>query len=201
MGFLAALALSYVLGAIPTGYVLVRGIKRMDIRTVGSGNIGATNALRAAGPWAGGAVLILDILKGLAAATLIPRALVPEPGPAVGLVCGAAAVAGHAYSCFLRFEGGKGVATTIGALLGASPAVAGCFLGVWAVVFALSRYVSLGSVAAAAAMPVSQIILRADGLEVLAGAVLATLIMVRHRANLQRLLAGTEHRAWSRKAH
>lgn len=199
MGLVTALAVSYVLGAIPSGYVLIRWIKRTDIRTVGSGNIGATNALRAAGPWAGATVLILDILKGLVAATLIPRALLPQAGPAVGLVCGTAAVVGHTYSCFLRFEGGKGVATTIGVLLGASPAVAGCFLGVWVVVFALSRYVSLGSVVAAAAMPISQVVLHAASPEILAGAVLAVLILVRHRPNLQRLLTGTEHRAWSQK--
>lgn len=201
MGLVAALAISYGLGSIPTAYVLVRWVKRVDIRAIGSGNVGATNALRAAGPWAGAAVLLLDILKGFVAATVIPRALAPDAVPVVGLVCGVAAVVGHTHSCFLRWQGGKGVATTIGALLGAAPSVAGCVIGVWVVVVGLFRYVSLGSVAAAAAIPVSQIVLRADSPEILAGAAFASLIMLRHRPNLQRLLTGTEPRAWTRKDH
>jgi len=200
MGIVLALALCYLLGSLPTAYVLVKWIKRVDIRTVGSGNVGATNALRIAGPWAGAAVLVVDMLKGVVAATLLPQLLVQTPSSTTRLACGLAAVVGHMASCFLKFQGGKGVATTIGALLGAAPTVAGIAVAVWLIVFGLFRYVSLGSVVAAATIPIAQAAQRASLGDVLLGASLAILIIGRHRTNLQRLLAGAEHR-WTRRAH
>lgn len=194
MRLILALVSAYLLGSIPTAYVLVRWLKRVDIRTVGSGNVGATNALRTAGPWAGAVVLMVDIVKGVVAATLLPQLIVQTPSPTTRLACGLAAVVGHTASCFLKFQGGKGVATTIGALLGAAPAVAGVVIVVWLAVFAICRYVSLGSVVAAVAIPIAQVAQRASLAEVALGASVAVLIIGRHRANLQRLLSGTEHR-------
>lgn len=194
-----ALSLCYLLGSIPTAYLLVRWAKGIDIRTVGSGNVGATNALRTVGLWAGIMVLAVDLFKGVIAAGLVPRWVLGETDLGTSLACGLAAVLGHDFSCFLRFQGGKGVATTLGAILAASPLVAGMVAGVWLVVFLGFRYVSLGSLAAASAIPISQLVLHRSLREVLIGSVLAGLIIVRHRANLQRLLRGVEHRTWPRK--
>lgn len=196
-----ALALGgcYLLGSLPTAYVLVRLVRGVDIRSIGSGNVGATNALRTAGPWAGALVLVIDVLKGVAATTIIPRWLLTDPSPTLTLGCGVAAVLGHVFPCWLRFRGGKGVATMLGALAGHAPGVAVCVIGVWLVVFAVSRYVSLGSMAAAVTIPFSQLAFGGSGGEVALGAALAGLILFRHRDNAQRLYRGAEHRAWSRK--
>ena len=188
----------YLIGSIPTAYLLVRWTKRVDIRTIGSGNIGATNALRTAGPWAGVVVLLVDVLKGVVAAGAIPQWLLGSSASAMALGCGLAAVLGHDFPCFLRFRGGKGVATTLGVLGASAPSVAGLVVGVWLVVFFAFRYVSLGSLAAAMTIPISQLALHQSLPQVLIGATLAALIIVRHRGNIQRLLSGTEHRAWSR---
>ena len=196
---LLAVLLGYLLGSLPSAYLLVKWTKRVDIRTVGSGNVGATNALRTAGPLAGIVVLLIDVLKGWLAAAAVPRWILGPVSPALALGCGLAAVLGHVYPCFLQFRGGKGVATTLGALGGSVPAVAGIVVGVWVAVFLLSRYVSLGSLAAALAIPIGQAILRHSMTEIAVGAVLAWLIIARHRANIQRLLSGVESRVWSGK--
>lgn len=194
MGFV--LLIGYLLGSLPTAYLLVKWTKRVDIRTLGSGNVGATNALRTAGPVVGVAVLLIDVLKGWLAAAIIPRWILGQAPPSAwALLGGLAAVIGHNFPCFLRFRGGKGVATTLGALAGSVPVIAGIVVGVWLVVFLLSRYVSLGSLAAAVAIPVSQLTLHRSTSELLAGSALAVLMVVRHRTNIQRLLGGVEHRA------
>ena len=187
----AALA-SYLLGSVPTAYLLLKWTKQIDIRTVGSGNVGATNALRVAGPKAGAAVFVIDLLKGAVPAAVFARWADPVHPPS--LWCGAAAALGHVFPCFLKFQGGKGVATTIGALLGSDLAVAGIVLGIWAASFAGTRFVSIGSVAAAAAIPIAQWWLHRPAFEIGIGAGLAFLIIARHRSNLQRLLSGEEPR-------
>ena len=191
-----ALVVSYLIGSIPSGFLLVRQVKRVDLRTVGSGNVGATNALRAAGVPAGAAVFLIDVLKGWLAVTLVAGWLMSEPSPAARLGCGLAAVAGHNFPVFLRFRGGKGVATTIGMLLGAMPLIAAATLAVWGVVFLLSRYVSVASMALATTIPVLQLLAQHALGQVLLGASLALLIVLRHHGNIRRLLQGTEHR-WS----
>ncbi len=195
MRLAAALLLSYVAGSLPTAYLLVKWTRGVDIRTVGSGNVGATNAGRAAGRGIGLAVLAIDLLKGVAASALIPRWLMPEASAAASFLCGVTAVVGHTWSCFLRFQGGKGVATTLGALAGYAPPIAASVVSVWLAVFALSRYVSLSSLVAAVALPVSQLAFHRETSEVLLGALLAALIVVRHQSNIRRLLNGVEHRA------
>ena len=197
MKLVLALLGCYALGSLPTAYLFVQWFKRVDIRTVGSGNVGATNALRTAGVWIGAAVFVMDVLKGVLAAALIPRWEGLPTAPVLPWVCGFAAVVGHDFPCWLRFQGGKGVATTIGALIGSSPLVAALVVGVWLVVFAASRYVSLASLAAAVTIPTSQLALHRSLDETVMGCILATLMVVRHRANLHRLLSGAEHRAWS----
>ena len=196
-----AIALSYLVGSIPTAYLLVRWFKRQDIRTFGSGNVGATNAGRAAGPVIGLAVLALDLFKGVVGVRLLPAWLIGSPEPWAALLCGLAAVIGHDFPCWLKFRGGKGVATTFGVLLAGMPVVAATVIGVWVAVFVLSRYVSIASMAAGVAIPCAQIWQGQPGSRVVLGAALAVLILVRHRGNVQRLLAGAEHRAWSSKNH
>ncbi len=194
-----AFVLAYLLGSIPTAYLLVKRAARVDIRTIGSGNVGATNALRAAGKAVGAAVFLLDVLKGVAAARLIPPWLLGLDDPVLALACGLMAILGHNFPCFLRFQGGKGVATTIGVLLGTMPPVAGLIGLVWLAVFAASRYVSIASMVAAVAIPVGQAWAGQGRAEVILGGTLAWLILLRHYPNVQRLLAGTEHRAGARR--
>ena len=196
MALLAAFLASYLLGSIPTAYLLAKWAKRIDIRTVGSGNVGATNAGRVLGWWAGLLVFVLDLLKGVLAA-LIPRVLPGAQIPDAGIACGSVAVLGHNFPCFLQFRGGKGVATTLGALLGSAPACAGLVIAAWLVVFLASRYVSMASLAAAVTIPISQLAFRQSLYAVLLGSCLALLIIIRHRSNIQRLLSGAEHRTGS----
>lgn len=193
-----ALLGSYLLGSIPTAYLVVRRLTGADIRRVGSGNVGATNVTRATGFGPGLVVFLVDGLKGWAAVSLVAPALLPDGDPAPRLACGVAAVVGHTAPVFLRFHGGKGVATSIGALLGAMPFVAAVFLGIWGVCFALWRYVSIGSIAAAVSLPAVQWMAGQGIPEVLLGAGLAALIILKHRANIERLLQGREHRVGRR---
>ena len=198
----AACAGAYVLGSIPTAYLLVRWLKRVDVRTVGSGNVGATNVARAAGLGPGIAVFLVDFGKGLAAVLVLAPWLV-APGaltPAVRLACGLSAVLGHVFPVFLRFQGGKGVATMLGVVVGTMPPVAAVCLLVWGACVALWRYVSVGSLAAAVALPITQLLMRQTLSEVLLGTALAAVVIVRHRANIARLVQGTEHRVGRRES-
>ncbi|MBI2495705.1 MAG: glycerol-3-phosphate 1-O-acyltransferase PlsY [Candidatus Omnitrophica bacterium] len=190
---IVALAGSYLVGSLPTGYLFVRWLKRIDLRTIGSGNVGATNVSRAAGAGAGGIVLLMDIAKGLIAVLGFAPWLIQPMTPAAQLACGLAAVIGHAFPVFLRFQGGKGVATTIGVLGGVMPLIAALCLGVWLICFLLWRYVSVGSLAAAVTLPIAEIATHRPLAEVFLGAALAVLIVVRHRSNIERLVQGTEH--------
>ena len=186
---IAAIIFGYVLGSIPFGLLLTRIAGMGDIRTIGSGNIGATNVLRTGNKGLAAATLLLDGAKGAAAALLAARYGNPE----AGLLAGFAAVIGHDFPVWLRFKGGKGVATTLGVILGAAfPAgLAAC--ATWLAVAALFRYSSLAALAALALAPVYAYFLvglPAAGLAL----ALAVLGFVRHRANIQRLVAGTESR-------
>jgi glycerol-3-phosphate acyltransferase PlsY len=192
--WLIALAGSYLVGSIPTAYLMVRRLKGVDIRGIGSGNVGATNVTRAAGKGAGTTVFALDLAKGLVAVLALARWPTSELAPHVQLACGLAAVIGHVAPVFLGFRGGKGVATTIGVLIGVYPAIAlACGL-VWAGVFFAFRYVSLASLVAIGLLPVLQAMFRRPAIEVILGLALAALVIVKHRANIERLRAGTEHR-------
>lgn len=194
----AAALLSYVIGSIPTAYLIVRWLKRIDVRTVGSGNVGATNATRAAGAKVGALVFLCDAAKGLAAVLIAAPWVIGAPAASERWLCGVAAVAGHMFPFALGFRGGKGVATTIGVVLGTSPAVAGIMLLCWAAGFTAWRYVSLASMIAAASIPLAHTALQQPAGVIGWSGVLALLVIGKHYANITRLLDGTEHR-WTRE--
>lgn len=185
---------AYLLGSIPNGLLLAR-LKGVDLQKVGSGNIGATNVYRCVGKGWGVAAFVLDAVKGFVPAFGFPM-LVSAPPPWLGLACGIAAVAGHNWPVWLKFKGGKGVSTSAGMLLGIAPAAVGIGFAVFALVVALTRFVSLGSILAAIAVAGSGFWLYGTENRLLAGAlvVMGALVVVKHRANIRRLLAGTEPR-------
>jgi acyl phosphate:glycerol-3-phosphate acyltransferase len=183
------IAVGYALGSIPTGLLIARWQKGVDIRQHGSGNIGMTNVLRAAGKGAAALTLVGDLAKGLLP-VLLARAWLTSPW-AIGLVA-LAAVVGHMYPLFAGFHGGKGVATSLGAFIPLLPRPLLIAFVVWVVCVALRRQVSLGSLAAAASLPLAALLWGAPAAYVLYALVAAALIWYRHRDNLQRLLAGTE---------
>jgi glycerol-3-phosphate acyltransferase PlsY len=194
--------LAYLLGSIPFGYLIVRLTSGGDVRETGSGGTGATNVTRRAGKWAGLVTLLLDALKG-AAAALIARLMLGD-GSGVGWWVAAASVAvvaGHVFPVWLKFRGGKGVATGLGVFLVLAPLAVLCALLVFAVIVWATRYVSLGSMAAAAMLPLAVWLLgsRAGPDEFIiplltAASVGGALIIFMHRANIGRLLGGTENK-------
>ncbi len=202
--WILTLAIAYLLGSIPFGYLLVRFFRKEDIRTTGSGNIGATNVVRSGAKGLGILTLVLDLGKGLVA-VLLARHLAPgAPGFPSDLAVGAAvaAVLGHVFPVWLGFKGGKGVATALGVFLALTPKVALAAVGVFLVVAAITRFVSLASIVAAAVLPVFAFLLLPDRTPVYLGGVLflALLVVMKHRANIGRLMAGTESRFGSKKA-
>ena len=196
--FLIALLGSYLLGSFPTGFLLVKWLKRVDLRTVGSGNIGATNVGRVAGRWASALVFVIDGAKGYLPAAIAPS-LTDALAPGAALACGLAAVVGHNFPIFLGFKGGKGVATTIGVLLAAAWPAGVVYLAVWGAGLLVSRYVSVSSMAAAASIPITLLMLHRAPAEILLGLALTLLIILRHRANIDRLRRGTEPRVGRRR--
>ncbi|HYE13167.1 MAG TPA: glycerol-3-phosphate 1-O-acyltransferase PlsY [Pyrinomonadaceae bacterium] len=186
---------AYLSGSIPFGYLLVRARGGGDVRQTGSGGTGATNVTRRAGKWAGLATLALDAAKG-ALAVVLARGLLGAGAGAEWWVAGAAlaAVAGHVFPVWLGFRGGKGVATGLGAFLGLVPLAVLCALPVFVLVVAATRYVSLGSITAAAVLPVCVWLLAGRDAGPAFAAALAggALIIFMHRANIGRLLRGEE---------
>ncbi len=193
---------AYLLGSIPTGYLFARA-RGIDIRTVGSGNIGATNVFRILGKTAGTLVLLADALKGFLACALVAGWGVQFGGEAdpsswreqLSLTAGIAAILGHNYTCWLRFKGGKGIATSAGVLVALWPWAFLITLSTWLIIFAISRYVSLASLAAALILPFATWRVGQSRPMILAAAALGALAIYKHKANIQRLLNGTEHRA------
>jgi glycerol-3-phosphate acyltransferase PlsY len=189
---------AYLLGSVPFAFLVVRGLSGVDIRSVGSGNVGATNVLRSAGTPAAAVVLLLDIAKG-AAPVVLGRAL--DAPPAVLGACALAAVLGHVFPVFLGFRGGKGVATAAGAIGAMSPAPMLAAVLVFGVTVAWKRYVSLGSMLAVASFPLFAYFFGQLGwmepmprVLLLGSTVAAGLILMRHAENVRRLAVGREHR-------
>jgi acyl phosphate:glycerol-3-phosphate acyltransferase len=181
----------YLLGSMPWGYWLVRVVKGDDIRRHGSGNIGGTNVWRVYGWRLGVPVIVLDTLKGFVPAFL-GALLVSD---LVGVLAGGAAMLGHGRPLFLRFQrGGKMVATCGGAFLGVAPLVGGIGAVVWVTVFVLFRYASLASICAAVSIPVAAALLDESWPVIVFAAIAAVAVVFLHRANIARLLAGTENR-------
>lgn len=208
--YILTAVIAYLLGSIPTGFLVARA-KGIDIRSVGSGNIGATNVFRVLGKPAGVLVLLVDALKGFGAVALVtgfyPQLCDVAPGvfgrdgepdaslrQLLGVLAGIAAILGHNYTCWLGFKGGKGIATSAGAYVALAPVAVGIALAMWIVLFVTTRYVSIASIAAAIALPTA-VWLTEDSL--LLGIVttgLGLLAIYKHKGNIRRLLAGTESR-------
>jgi glycerol-3-phosphate acyltransferase PlsY len=200
----ALVAGAYLLGSVSFSVVVVKVLQGLDVRTVGSGNAGATNVMRAAGKGAGAAVLVLDVLKGMTAVA-VPRAL--DAPPAVVGSAAVAVVLGHVFPVFFGFRGGKGVATSAGALGTLAPVAMAAGLVVFLLVVLWKRYVSLGSMVTAILFPFLAGLGARLGRPgyggpwlVLASAAIALLIVLRHQNNLRRLRAGTEPRLGDRRA-
>ncbi len=187
----AVVLAGYLLGSMPFGYWVVRLTKRVDVRTVGSGNIGATNVWRAYGRRYGIPIVVLDVAKGLVPALV--GSIVG--GPLVGVLAGSAAMLGHWRPLFLGFQrGGKTVATAGGTFFGAAPVLGLIGLLVWVVVFLFCRYASLASIVTALSMPVAAFLLGEEWPIIVFAAVAAVAVIGLHRANIGRLRAGTESR-------
>ena len=198
--YLAIALFSYLLGSIPFGLILVRVVRGEDVRLTGSGNIGATNVARSGGAVLGVVTLVLDALKGyvsvMVAIVLCHRFGDTDAGAAAALAA-FFAIVGHVFPVWLKFRGGKGVATGVGAFAGIAPRAVLVVLAVFLIIVAIFRYVSLGSVIASAIFPLSAFLLYRQqsspvALVVMIGA--SMLIILKHSANIRRLLNGTEHR-------
>jgi glycerol-3-phosphate acyltransferase PlsY len=194
---LLAVLVAYVLGSLPFGYWIPRLVRGEDIRTKGSGNVGASNVFRVYGRSLGIPVALLDVAKGFTAALLGLWA----GGALVGVLAAAAAMLGHARPVFLRFQkGGKMAATAGGATLALAPLVAVCCVAVWLVVFALTRYASVATIATAVALAVLVVVFGYPWPIVVFGIAGAVAVIAVHHQNIRRLLSGTEHRFELRRA-
>jgi len=209
LNILLGLVVSYLLGSIPTAFLLGRMLRKIDIRRHGSGNVGATNAFRVLGKGIGTAVLAIDIAKGFAAVAL-GQALFYKPVPHISLntyLCCVAltVVAGHNWTLFLGFKGGKGMATSLGALAAFAvfiPGFAGtlaCMLALWGIVFLVSGYVSLASVLTALLLTPTAVLFRVPKEIIVFLTVLSVLAVFRHKANIVRLLQKKENRFNTRR--
>jgi acyl phosphate:glycerol-3-phosphate acyltransferase len=200
-GIILCVVVAYLLGSIPTGFLVAKA-KGIDIRSVGSGNIGATNVFRYFGKTAGALVLLADAAKGLAAVLLAAHVFAPAFIPAsqpqfregCSILAALAAVLGHNYTVWLYFKGGKGIATSAGALAALVPWSLLIIFFVWLIVFVATRYVSLASIAASASLPLAAWITHESPRILTITALMAALAIYKHKENIQRLLAGTEHR-------
>ena len=188
----------YLLGSVPFAAVAAR-LKGVDLRRQGSGNLGATNAIRVLGPAIGVPVLLADLLKGLVAVTWIPRALGVSATGWV-LLAGVAAILGHVWPVYLRFRGGKGVATAAGVFLGLAPAATGIAIVVFVATLFASRYVSLSSMASAVSLPIALALTGAPRVVLGVGGAIAILVLVKHRSNVGRIIAGNESRVPLRRS-
>ena len=190
--------LAYLLGSIPFGLILTRLSGAGDIRAIGSGNIGATNVLRTGRKGLAAATLLLDLAKGFTAIALA-RVVWPAALPTVEIVAAAGAVIGHCFPVWLRFNGGKGVATTMGVTLGLGWPIGLAYAGVWLGILAVTRMSSLAGMCAVVAAPIAALLTGHTAfVPALTG--IAVLVLWLHRANIARLLAGTEPRVGGSKA-
>ena len=193
-----AFIVSYILGSIPTSYLMGKLIKKIDIRDFGSGNVGATNALRVLGTKIGIITLVIDIGKGILA-VFLGKMIVAEPSNIVLIAFGLFAILGHIFTIFLKFKGGKGVATSAGVFIALTPLAVGIALIVFVLTVWISRYVSLGSILAALVLFLVELYWNIthsfENIELLIFIfVIATFIIIRHKSNIKRILAGNENK-------
>jgi glycerol-3-phosphate acyltransferase PlsY len=198
VGFAVLLFLAYLVGSIPFGYVVGKLFYGVDVRELGSGNVGTTNVFRVLGKKAGIAVMISDILKGYVPAAIAAALF----DPWVAIFIAAAPVLGHIYSIFLKGKGGKGIATGAGVVLALVPVAFAIIFSTWLLLIVLTRYVSVASLVAAVMVPVLTIAFGEPLPYQIAGVLVAVLVWWAHRENIRRLLAGEENRVrlpWTRR--
>jgi acyl phosphate:glycerol-3-phosphate acyltransferase len=193
-----SILVAYLIGSIPTAYIFGRLVKGIDIRTVGSGNIGATNVYRAIGKIPGFMVLFLDIVKGMIPVLLLPK-LLPIDSAVIGsgiymMILGTCVISGHIWTIFLNFKGGKGVATTAGVLIVVAPKVVGVAFILWLTAFIISRYVSVASIVAAVSLPISAVIFKMPVSTVIVFLAIAGIGIYKHKSNIVRLRRGKENK-------
>lgn len=197
MNILLLTILSYLLGAVPFG-LLVANTRNIDLRSQGSGNIGATNVFRVVGKGWGIATFILDAMKGFIPAFFFQR--LGGLSPSYGILFGVAAILGHMFPVYLKFKGGKGVATSAGVLLGIAPFAVSAAFACWLICMVLTRYVSLSSIIAAVAVAVTVWMEEDQGRVVkITLTAMSILVIWLHRANIKRLINGTENRFGKKK--
>jgi len=199
--FILILLSAYLIGSIPFGYLAGKLIKGIDLRQEGSNNVGATNVFRVVGILPGIAVLLLDISKGFLSVHLInlfnlggSMQVSPQTFDLLRILAGLAAIAGHNWTIFLKFRGGKGVATGCGVSLGLVPLPTLVSLTIFSVAVALTRYVSLGSILAVLVFPLNCLLFQEPLILVFFASIASLVVLARHQANIKRLIAGTENR-------
>lgn len=205
-----ALLSSYLIGSVPFAYIFGRLLKGIDIRKFGSGNVGATNAMRVLGRGPGISILFLDILKGYVAVTLLADFLILRipnlSEQALRVILGLSCIIGHSWTVFLGFKGGKGVATTLGVLLGLAVKIGGLklVLGLiiltWLIFFMVTRIVSVASVLAAISMPVYMVLFKESNILIFTSLISCIFIILRHTSNLKRIIQGKEPRLTFKKS-
>lgn len=197
LSYIVAIVSAYLVGAIPTAYIFGKLIKKIDIRQHGSGNVGATNAFRILGKGPGSYVLVIDVLKGVIATAGV-SSLLRLDEPCWQVILGLIAVCGHNWTVFLNFKGGKGIATSLGVLIGLTSAiesirmVVGLTFLTWLIVFLGSGYVSLASIVASVAFPALTLIFPQPFAIMVLAVVLCVFVVLRHRSNITRLLEHKE---------
>jgi glycerol-3-phosphate acyltransferase PlsY len=200
-----AVVIAYLLGSVSFGYLAGKLLKGIDLRHYGSGNLGASNAFRILGRWPGIAVLVLDTLKGYLAVHIAYGAgealgIADQSLIMLGVLAGLSAILGHIFTLYHGFKGGKGIATSLGVFLHLTPIPIAFAFGVWLMVFLLTRYISLGSIVAAVTLPLVLLAQRyffsqdVPGILVALTTVASVIVVAKHTSNIQRLLAGKEHR-------
>lgn len=196
MLFAISLLISYLIGSIPTSYIFGKVLRGIDIRQFGSGNVGATNVYRVVGKLPGALVLVIDVLKGLLCVTLVAslflRLGIMMDAEIYRLSLGLAAIIGHIWTVFLKFKGGKGVATSAGVLIGIAPKIFVLGLIIWIAVFLWKRYVSLSSISSAVSIPVFFSILSYPASYVIFTSLICAIMVYKHLPNIRRLVRGEE---------
>jgi glycerol-3-phosphate acyltransferase PlsY len=198
LNIIFAVLVSYLIGSIPTSYIIAKLLKGIDIREYGSGNVGATNLMRTAGKVPGVIAFLLDTAKGAACVVLAAK-LFYTPAiiislPLFKIILGLCAVAGHIWTVFLGFKGGKGVAATIGVFLGLTPLVTLLGLLIWLIFAFIFRYVSLSSIAMVISLPILMYIFKRPVEYIIFSAIFGAVIIYTHRTNISRLLKGAEYK-------
>jgi len=203
--------ISYLIGSIPTAYIMGRALKGIDIRNFGSGNVGATNAWRVLGKGPGIIVLALDTFKGFIPVVFLGNILAAKisimPVELLRIIFGISCIAGHNWTIFLKFKGGKGIATTLGVLLGLSVgmpglrAIMGLVILTWVIVFVIARTISAASVIAAIALPIYVAFFKQPKYLFFLSLILSVFAVLRHKSNIVRILQGKEPRLNFRKSH